>query len=172
MKKLVLILLISIPQLVFSQVNAIEDEKAIDLLLSDLYGVISGPAGERDWQKFKSLFYGEVVMGNVGTSPEGQGYPRLYDPDGYIQRNGDFFRNNAFYEEEIGREINIFGSIAQVFTAYQFRLEKDGSIARRGINSIQMIKNGDEWLITQLIWQEETPYLPIPENLLLEQFRQ
>ena len=30
--------------------------KSIDSILTALYGVISGPAGERDWNRFRSLF--------------------------------------------------------------------------------------------------------------------
>ena len=143
-----------------------EDQKAINSLITSLYDVISGPAGERDWDRFRSLFHEQAIMGTVGKAKDGISYLNNFDPEGYIEKNGPFFEKNGFFEEEIGRTTNIFGGLAQVFTAYHFRLAEDGPIVRRGINSIQLVKHDDRWVITQLIWQEETEELPIPQKYL------
>src|SRR5437667_12397817 len=42
-----------------------DDVKSIDSILAALYGVISGPSGQRDWERFLTLF---LLLGCL-TSP-------------------------------------------------------------------------------------------------------
>src|SRR5690349_17676023 len=49
-----------------------KDVESIDAIMAALYGVISGPAGERDWNRFRSLFLPEARMGAVRKTPEGK----------------------------------------------------------------------------------------------------
>src|SRR5947208_15952213 len=45
-----------------------EDVKSIDNILAALYGVISGPAGERDWNRFRSLFLPQARLTEIGRA--------------------------------------------------------------------------------------------------------
>lgn len=38
----------------------------------------------------------------------------------------------AFYENEINREVRIFGNIAHVWSTYETRLEKNGKVEKKG----------------------------------------
>src|SRR5262252_5404036 len=49
-----------------------KDVESIDAIMAALYGVISGPAGERDWNRFRSLFLPEARMGAVRKTPDGK----------------------------------------------------------------------------------------------------
>src|SRR5262249_30684987 len=48
-----------------------EDVKSIDSILSALYGVISGPVGERDWNRFRSLFLPQARLTAATKNADG-----------------------------------------------------------------------------------------------------
>jgi hypothetical protein len=45
------------------------DVKSIDSILTALYAVISGPAGDRDWNRFRSLFAKNARLTPVTNDP-------------------------------------------------------------------------------------------------------
>jgi hypothetical protein len=137
------------------------DFSKIDNVINTLYSVISGPAGERDWDLFRSLFHEKAIMGNTGFNREGKRAFGHFTPDGYVERNAPFFKTRGFFEEELERITNEYGGIAQVFTSYQFRFEKKGDIIQRGINSVQLIFENERWYITQLFWEAESERVPL-----------
>jgi hypothetical protein len=44
------------------------DVDTVDHLVASLYDVISGPAGNRDWQRFRSLFVPDGRIGSIHPS--------------------------------------------------------------------------------------------------------
>ena len=143
--------------------NEKQDFSTIDDVVKTLYQVISGPAGERDWALFHHLFYENALMGFSGKNKEGQVKFKAISPRIYQEKSDPIFKQKGFYEEEIGRKENSYGAIAQIFSAYQFRFEKNGKVIMRGVNSLQLIFENNRWYITQLIWQPESEELPLPE---------
>jgi predicted metalloprotease with PDZ domain len=137
-----------------------KDVGDIDSIVKALYDVLSGPAGERNWNRFRSLFYPGATMGAVVKSPQGKSYKK-FSPEEYVKMNDPHFRQIGFYEKEIGRDVNTFGNIAQVFSAYEYTLETPQPIKQRGINSIGLIRENDRWLILSLTWDEESSDDPI-----------
>ena len=101
-----------------------------------------------------------------GNNKEGVKVFRKGDVESYILNSGAFFEKSAFYETELGRRVNQFGNIAQVFSAYQFTLEKGGEVKARGINSIQLIKDQGRWWIANIHWDSETDSEKIPIEYL------
>src|SRR3954468_16142545 len=61
-----------------------EDVRSIEAIVGAVYDVISGPAGPRDWNRFKSLLLPECRLMPVGHRPDGQDTYRALDADGYI----------------------------------------------------------------------------------------
>lgn len=149
---------VSIVFYLFLTIGVCAQEKftGIDEIIDTMYSVISGPAGERDWDLFRSLFHDQAIMGSVNPTPNGKTVFNHFEPEGYIKMNSPFFTKNGFFEDELKRDLKKFGNIAQVFTSYQFRIEEDGPIAQRGVNCVQLVKENGRWYITQLIWQPET----------------
>lgn len=140
------------------------DVTEIDQLVKSLYDVISGPAGERNWERFRSLFTPSAYMGASVATPGGPKFV-TFTPEEYVRKNGPLFMQNEFREKEIGRKINQFGNIAQVFTSYEFDLNK-GQHKQRGINSIQLVREQGRWWIASIIWQDESKELSIPAEYL------
>ncbi len=138
------------------------DVSEIDSIIRVLYAVISGPAGPRDWGRFRSLFHTDAFMAAFNPKKE----LRKFSPVQYIQNNGPFFMQNSFQEKEIGRWVNQFGNVAQVFTAYEFNAGTKPPLNKRGINSIELIKEKGRWFIMSITWDEESKDQPIPSGLL------
>jgi predicted metalloprotease with PDZ domain len=142
-----------------------KDVTEIDGLVKALYDVISGPAGARNWDRFRSLFYPGAYMGAVVKTPQGKVYKK-FTPEEYSKMNDPHFKQMAFYEKEVGRTVNSFGNIAQVFTAYEYTLEAPQPLKQRGINSIEMIRENGRWYILSLTWDEEGSDNPLPASYL------
>jgi hypothetical protein len=131
-----------------------------------LYGVISGPAGERNWERFESLFTPQARMSALSKNQSGQQLFVSMTPEEYKQKNGPFFMQSGFWEEELGRQVIQFGELASVMSAYQFRTAEGGEPQQRGVNSIQLIKEQGRWWIASIIWNTEREDNPIPASLL------
>lgn len=88
----------------------------------------------------------------------------------YIESMKSSVRSGQLYsskERELARKVDIFGKIAHVLSTYELTMVgKDGQIVRRGINSIQLLKQDDKWLILSLIWDRESDVLKIPSKYL------
>ncbi len=145
------------------------DVASIDSIIKAVYDVISGDAGKpRDWDRFRSLFHRDAKMIPSGKNPQnGVTVARMITPEEYIEKNSPFFDKNGFHEREIGRHVDQFGSIAQVFSTYHaFRNKDDKDPFMRGINSFQLLNDGKRWWIINIYWLPETPENPIPKEFL------
>jgi hypothetical protein len=91
---------------------------------------------------------------------------RRFTPEEYIQRNGSMFMEYSFDEKELGRRVQQFGNIAQVFTSYAFTAGMPQPLKMRGINSIELIRENGRWWIMSITWDQETPEQPIPEKYI------
>ena len=144
------------------------DVSSPDAIIAALYDVISGPAGQaRDWNRFRSLFVPGARL--IPTRRPSGASPRavMLTADEYAQRAGAALTQNGFFEHEIGRSMDRFGSIAQVFSAYESkRTANDAKAFARGINSIQLFDDGTRWYVVTVYWDSERPDNPIPEKYL------
>ena len=144
--------------------------KTLDATLESLYGVISGEKGEaRDWDLFRYLFKPDAKLIPSGKNKAGKIGCRFMTPDDYIQSSGNWLVENGFFEKEIFRKTETFGNITQVFSTYEsFRSESDKAPFMRGINSIQLLNDGNRWWIINIYWTQETKDTPLPTKYLKE----
>jgi hypothetical protein len=144
-----------------------EDVKSLDAIVVAVYDVISGDAGvQRDWNRFRSLFYPGARMIRSGKEAKtGKSGARIVSPEAYIQANEGFLEGEGFHELELGRHVDSFGPISQVFSAYEARNKKsDAKPFLRGINSMQLLNDGSRWWVLTIAWAPETPDNPLPEQ--------
>ena len=145
------------------------DVRSMDAIVAALYDVISGDAGvERDWNRFRSLFYPGARMIPTGKNAKtGVIGARIASPEDYIRANEKFLEGEGFHEQEMFRHVDQFGSMAHVFSVYQARNKlSDAKPFLRGINSIQLLNDGKRWWVMTIAWAPETPDNPIPPQYL------
>ena len=88
-------------------------------------------------------------------------------PDEYATATGSNLERNGFFEREISRRTENFGSIAHLFSTYESRHAKDEEKPfARGINSIQLMNDGKRWWIVTVFWQGEDEKNPLPAEYL------
>jgi hypothetical protein len=165
-KSLILILCLFQFSVVFSQVDSTQlknDVSSIDSILAAMYDVISGPAGPRDWNRFRNLYHAKAYMGAIYNKPDGTMGYRTFTPEEYIVRSTPFMNEKSFYEKELGREVMHFKNLISVFSAYQYETPDK---KQRGINSVQLIFSENRWWISCVIWEEESKDNPLPEFIL------
>jgi hypothetical protein len=143
-----------------------EDVRSIEAIIAAVYDVISGPAGPRDWNRFKSLLLPECRLMPVSHLADAQAVYRTLDAEAYIQRAEPAFAKQGFFETGVANRVEEFGSIAHVFSTYESRREQDGARFARGINSFQLVKLGDRWWVASIMWDTERPDVPIPGSAL------
>jgi len=141
-----------------------EDVKSMDALLHAIYDVISGPAGDRDWNRFRSLFVPQARFTKAAKEPDGSTAVRLLSVDDFVTVAGNAFRKEPFYESAIANRAQTYGNIAQVFSSYESRHAPGAKPFQRGINSIQMFNDGKRWWVLSILWDEERPDNPLPKN--------
>ncbi len=144
------------------------DVESVDSILAALYDVISGPAGQaRDWNRFRSLFIPEARLIPTARSPEGAHGYSVWSPGEYAERAGGFLEQNGFFEREIARSEARFGPVVHAFSTYDSKRNADDPEPfARGINSIQLMHDGDRWYVVTIYWAAERPDLPIPGQYL------
>jgi hypothetical protein len=140
----------------------IDDVKSMDAIMRDLYEVISGPAGDRDWKRFRSIFLPQARFTNVGKHPDGTTFVISWNVDEFVRDAGEVFAKEAFYENAIVNRSETFGNMAQVFSSYESRHAPGEKPFDRGINSVQLLNDGTRWWVVSILWDSERPDNPIP----------
>src|SRR5579885_903074 len=128
-----------------------------------------GEAGERDWNRFRSLFAPDGRLEPIFKKPDGTFGYRVLSVEDYAKNGAEHFRKEGFFESEIARRTEQFGQMAVVFTTYESRHAKEERAFARGINSMTFYNDGKRWLCLSIIWDSERPDSPIPYKYLHSQ---
>lgn len=144
------------------------DVASIESIIAALYDVISGPPGQdRDWDRFRSLFTSGARLIVAAPSPEGRVPSRAMTVEEYVVAADPFLKRDGFWEREIARRVERYGNVAHAFSTYESRVKTAQSPPfSRGINSIQLVTNGERWWVVTILWDFERPGNPIPREYL------
>ena len=154
--------LLTAPAAADHHVDHATDRAAIEQAVEDLYAVISGPVGqERDWDAFRAMYLPNAVMGAVGAGPEGTGRAVTFTPEGYVERSGSFLVERGFNETPTRTEIEVWGEIAYVRSAYEGFVADQEEPLLIGINYITFMKHEGEWKIGSILWRQQTEDIPV-----------
>ena len=143
------------------------DEARIGSVIDEMYAMISGPAGPRDWTRQADCFLPEARQVRTWVDEQGRSAMKSMTLDEYAENTQPFFSANAFYEVETSRRIDLFGNMAHVWSGYEARRTPgEDPPERRGINSIQLFRHPDlGWRIIHMIWDNErNPALEWPQR--------
>lgn len=138
------------------------DEAAIDILIEDLYGSISGPPGApRDFDLLRSLFLDGAVMGIAVPGEDATGRAELFGVEDYIARSGDNLVRLGFTESETRRAVWIWGGLATVHSAYEGVRTDTGETIATGINVLTLTRAQGDWKIASLVWRPADADWPV-----------
>jgi len=141
------------------------DTDSIDTVTRAVYDSISGPAGPRNWDRFRALFTEGARLINFRTTPQGPAL-NVMTPDDFAKRAGANTAASGFYEAEVARRVETFGNIAHVFSTYESRRAPGEKPFARGINSFQLAKVGGAWKVVTILWDAEREGNALPEKYL------
>lgn len=146
------------------------DVASPEAIVAALYDVISGPAGQaRNWDRFRSLFAPGARLIPAAPRPDGAAPPSL-SPEDYVQRTSARFLKDGFFEREVARRVESYGTVVHVFSTYESRrAREDEKPFARGINSIQLMKHAGRWWIVTVMWDQERPDNSIPSKYLVNE---
>jgi hypothetical protein len=130
---------------------------ALEDALRQLYEAISFPeGGAPDWAGIRRLFVPWARITRI--TPEGTD---ALDINGFEAMFNEMIDTGAvlsFFEYEVGRRLDMFGSVAHVLSAYE---TKSSPAAQApfggGLNSIQLVWDDTRWSVVSIVWDEGMP---------------
>jgi hypothetical protein len=136
--------------------------------------VVSGPAGQRDWDRFRSLFVPDgrivsIVPESAATknAPARKGYAVFLTPDMFAQQNDPYFKAHGFFERSIANRLEEFGNLIEGWSTSEIRDAKDDAQPfSRGIDSFQIVHARGRFWIANLLFDHERPGVTLPEKYL------
>ena len=140
-----------------------DDVSSIDAIVNALYDAITFRVGEEpNLERLRSLFTPKAPF--IRITPDGIIKMDLLSFISSFSGRVKTGAMKSFYEAEISRKTNAFGSIAQVFSSYSKGINTgDPNSMVRGINSIQLFHDGQRWWMSSILWQDETEDNLIPK---------
>ncbi|MBI1803551.1 MAG: hypothetical protein HY033_01810 [Ignavibacteriae bacterium] len=145
------------------------DVVSVNAIIKALYESVSFPPGRQpDYTRLRTLFHlnGIVIPPRTDHSAEFA----VTDVETFINRSRQYvittgMERKGFHENEIARRTESFGSIVHVFSTYESRYQPgDPTPIQRGINSIQLGRDGKRWCVLSILWDVERPGNPIPKD--------
>ena len=133
------------------------NETEIEKVINKFYEIISGKAeDERDWCEFRRLFYSEDSSLTSMKYNNKECITKPLNDEEYIVVLRNFLKSKDFYEYGFDYEIKVYGSIANVYSEYAAKPNKeDIEIIKRGVNIAQFIYDGLTWKIHSMLWQDQ-----------------
>ena len=150
------------------------DAASVDSIVAALYAAVTHPAGgSPDFERLRAIFH-RVGMFIPPKAPNAPDF-LILDVDGYAGRWEKAVADRkakgeppvGFFEREVSRRTDCFGNVCQVFSTYEARRSaSDEKPFVRGINSIQLVRDGSRWWIASVVWDTERADNPIPAQYL------
>lgn len=131
-------------------------------LVRALYEIVSGPANSaKDWGRLERLHAPGAIItptqhgGAVAFAASPQTLAK------FIELNERLFAKTGFHERETFQRVQRFGHIAHVWSGYETREHPGGPVQGRGINSFQLLNDGQRWCVLSATWDTDTPDHPV-----------
>lgn len=143
-----------------------EDQKAIGRTIDQFFSYLSfSDSASMQLDSLQNVFTNEGKLVSLAGKK-----PQSFTVQQYIAGILQSLRSGELYsiqEKELVRKTDVFGKIAHVLSTYELTMKgKNGTVVRRGLNSIQLIKQDGKWLALSLIWDRETETLKLPAQYL------
>jgi hypothetical protein len=151
------------------------DVGSLDGIVNALYASVSFESGgQPNWPRFRGLFDPAALLVRVDAriahhhagDIEEEPAVRISSIDDFVARTTAAIEGGGlteFRERELNRRTEVFGDLAAVFSTYERSVGED---VRRGINSIQLAKDGERWWVISISWTDEVEPGTLPSRYL------
>lgn len=137
---------------------------SIDGIVNQVLDIISGEKGDtRDWEQFRSLFLPTAQFAVLYHKNDGTKLINTMTLDEFVHMAGASYQDHGFIEYEIAKHVDEYNGIAQVFQSYY---AKELDIEEKGINSFQLVHDGNRWWIFSILWTNDRNGVEVPEAYL------
>lgn len=134
-------------------------------LVRALYEIVSGPAnGTKDWARLARLHAPGAI---ITPTQHGKAVAFAAAPQAlsaFIELNERLFARRGFHERETFQRVQRFGHIAHVWSGYETREDPVGPVQGRGINSFQLLNDGQRWCVLSATWDTDTADHPMSKG--------
>jgi hypothetical protein len=148
------------------QPNRVAVNAELDHLTAEFFRAVSFEVGESPpYNEIHALFIESgLLIKNTAATPEISSVRQFIEPRQALVRAGELTR---FREVELSATTEVFGNVAQRFSAYA----KSGTMSgvpfeARGMISTQFINTPSGWKMSAMAWDDERPGLSVPDRCL------
>jgi hypothetical protein len=171
MKKIsaLLLLLACVSTTLYAQVTTKykDNVSTLDGIMKAYYDVVTVKKGEKpSYERDSLLHWPGALVGSAGIGKNGKPVFHSMTLKRFHELSDPSLERDGFYEKEISRKVEHFGSIYHVWSTYESRNEPGGPIIERGINSIELYNDGTRFWILAWFFDGERKDNPIPEKYL------
>ena len=120
-----------------------QDVKSIDAIITAYYDVVSGSSEEPwEFERDKFIHSKNALITRIDENGKSETHTleAEYIPIGLSPKEN-------FYEKELKRKVSKYGSVAQVWSAFEIRTDPKLESEIRGLNSIQLHYENGRWFI-------------------------
>ena len=117
------------------------DVSSIDAIVNAYYEVISGPEGHvYDAERDRSLHAQQAIITRVTAAGKLQRHDLPTEQAPFTEPYAA-----GLFEKEIGRIVQQYGNLAQVWITFEIRNTPDGDVVSRGVTSMSLYYHEGRW---------------------------
>jgi len=144
-----------------------DNVSTLDGIMKAYYDVVTVKKGGKVYYERDSLLHWPgALVGSAGVGKNGKPAFRSMSLKRFHELSDPGLERDGFYEKEISRKVEQFGSIYHVWSTYESRNKPGGPIIERGINSIELYNDGIRFWILAWFFDGERKGNPIPAKYL------
>lgn len=124
------------------------DWQSPEAIVDALYQTISaGPGEQRDWDRFRALFFDNAQMLISIVSPKFSGI-MASDIDTIVTQTEQAYKKTGFHELELDKKVVQYGNMASVYSSFEVKFKAtDQQVFMKGLNHFQLLFDGDRWWV-------------------------
>ena len=104
---------------------------------------------KQDTTKLRAMVKGDIKLQSISINKDGKTALQESDYGQFLKNIASIPGDRTCEEKLLDFSIQIDGAMANAWTPYEFWY--DGNFSHCGVNSFQLIKEGDEWKIIYLV---------------------
>lgn len=136
------------------------DSEAPLQTMTEYYGAVSGPPGEREWTALRALIMPTARVDAIGINETGmnQYYPQSRDE--FLDHLSAYVRHTGFFQQAVEADVRCTSRAAQVWARFESRNSPAGDLIDTGWMSVHLVQDGKRWRVAHLLWHSDPKKLP------------